>query len=175
MSPSTIKITVVSVVLFIAATGAFVFMLLQSQQQSERLESQLATLDEQRSQEASYYRLQRIAEVSAADRAQLSSFFFASESESIDFLNTVERLAPEAGVSLETDTLNLVEDTENNKQWVEIGFSFEGSRSRVQNFLTILEDLPYVSKIKRVEMVATDQIKWQSQVVMQIRVLTYDE
>jgi hypothetical protein len=87
----------------------------------------------------------------------------------------VERLAPEAGVSLETDTLNLVEDTENNKQWVEIGFSFEGSRSRVQNFLTILEDLPYVSKIKRVEMVATDQTKWQSQVVMQIRILTYDE
>jgi|AntRauTorckE6833_2_1112554.scaffolds.fasta_scaffold03102_10 hypothetical protein len=175
MSPSTLKITVVSIVLFIVSTAAFVFMLIQSQQQGEQLVAQLTTLDEQRAQEESYYRLQRIAEESTADRAQLSSYFFSSESESIDFLNMVERLAPEAGVTLETDTLNLVEDAEDDKQWVEIGFSFEGSRSRVQNFLTILEELPYVTKIIRVNMVATSQSQWQSQVIMRVRVLTYDE
>jgi hypothetical protein len=68
-----------------------------------------------------------------------------------------------------------VEDAEDDKQWVEIGFSFEGSRSRVQNFLTILEELPYVTKIIRVNMVATSQSQWQSQVIMRVRVLTYDE
>lgn len=175
MSPFTIKITVVSIVLFIVSTGAFVLMLLQSQRQSEQLATQLETIDEQRAQEESYFRLQRIAEESATDRLQLSSYFFSSESESIDFLNMVENLAPETGVTLETDTLNLIEDAEDGKQWVEIGFSFEGSRNRVQNFLRILEELPYVAKIMKIEMSATSQSKWESQVTMRVRVLTYDE
>jgi len=175
MSPSTIRIIGISLVLFIAATGALAFMLLQSQQQGEQLVAQLATLDEQRAQEESYYRLRRIAEESADDRTQLRSYFFSSESESIDFLNTVERLAPAAGVTLKTDSLNLIEDAKDGTQWVEIGFSFEGSRSRVQNFLTVLEELPYVAKIVTVSMTATNQARWQSQVTMRVRVLTYDE
>jgi len=175
MSPSTIRIIVLSLVLFMVAAGAMAFMLLQSQQQGEQLVAQLATLDEQRAQEESYYRLRRIAEESADDRTQLRSYFFSSESESIDFLNTVERLAPEAGVTLKTDSLNLIEDAKDGTQWVEIGFSFEGSRNRVQNFLTVLEELPYVAKIVTVNMTATNQTKWQSQVTMRVRVLTYDE
>lgn len=165
----------ISLVLFIVATGAMVFMLLQSQQQGEQLVVQLATLDEQRAQAESYYRLRRIAEESADDRTQLRSYFFSSESESIGLLNTVERLAPEAGVTLKTDSLNLIEDAKDGTQWVEIGFSFEGSLSRVQNFLTVLEELPYVAKIVTVSMVARNQAKWQSQVTMRVRVLTYDE
>jgi predicted PurR-regulated permease PerM len=175
MSPSTVKITVVSIMLFITATGGFVFLLLQAQQQGEQLLAQLTTIDEQRAQEESYYRLQRIAEDSAEDRMQLNSYFFSSEGESVDFLNMVERLAPAAGVTLVVDTLSMVEDSEGGKQWVEIDFSFEGSRSRVQNFLIILEELPYVANIKRVEMVTSSQTKWQSKVTMQVQVLTYDE
>jgi len=175
MSPSTIKIIATAVTLFVISTGALLFMLFQSQQQGEKLVAQLATLDEQRAQEESYFRLRRIAEESTADRAQLNSYFFSSESESIDFLNRVEQLAPEAGVTLETDSLTLVEDAADQKQWVEIGFAFAGSRNRVQNFLTILEELPYVSKIVSVNMVTSNQTSWQAQVVMRVRVLTYDE
>jgi hypothetical protein len=150
-------------------------MLLQSQQQGEKLVAQLTTIDEQRAQEESYYRLRRVTEESVDDRMRLSSYFFANESESIDFLNTVERLAPAAGVTLETDTLDLVEDVDTGKQWVEIGFLFEGSRDSVHNFITILEELPYMAKIVSVDMVAADQVKWQAQVSMQVRVLNYDE
>jgi len=175
MRPSTIRITVISIILFAAAAGAMTFMLLQSKQQGEQLIEQLVTLDEQRAQEESYYRLRRIADESADNRTQLRSYFFSDESESIDFLNTVEKLAPEAGVILKTDSLNLIEDAKDGTQWVEIGFSFEGSRSRVQNFLTILEELPYVAKIVTVNMIATNKTTWQSQITMRIRVLTYDE
>jgi len=91
-------------------------------------------------------------------------------------LNMVEQLAPEAGVTLETNSLNLIEGTESEdeKQWVEMGFSFEGSRSRVQNFITILEELPYVLKVITVDIVAADQTRWQAQVTMRVRVLNYD-
>jgi hypothetical protein len=55
-----------------------------------------------------------------------------------------------------------------------MGFSFEGSRSRVQNFITILEELPYVLKVITVDIVAADQTRWQAQVTMRVRVLNYD-
>jgi len=176
MSPSTIKITAVSIVLFIIASGSFAFIFLQTQQQGEKLVAQLDTLTEQRTQEEAFFRLRRVAEESSAERSKLSEYFFAGESESIDFLNMVEQLAPEAGVTLETNSLNLIEGTESEdeKQWVEMGFSFEGSRSRVQNFITILEELPYVLKVITVDIVAADQTRWQAQVTMRVRVLNYD-
>jgi hypothetical protein len=175
MSPSTIKITVISVVLFLIAAGGFVFMFIQTQQQGEELVAQLATLNEQRSQEESYFRLRRVAEESVTQREQLSEYFFSSESESIDFLNMVEEIAPAAGVMLETTNLDLIDDTDDGKQWIEIGFLFTGSRSRVQNFLSVLEELPYVNKITKVDMLAADQTKWQARVTMRVRVLNYDE
>lgn len=175
MSPSTIKITTISVALFVVAAGAFAFMWSQAQHKGEELVSQLETLSEQRAQEESYFRLKRVAEESADDREQISSYFFSKESESIDFLNMVEKLAPEAGVTLETTSLNLVEDKDDNKQWVEIGFLFDGTRTKVQNFLFVLEELPYVSKITKVDMIAADRTKWQARVTMRVRVLNYDE
>ena len=147
----------------------------QTQQQGEKLVSQLDTLNEQRAQEESFFRLRRVAEESAQERALLKSYFFSKESDSIDFLNMVEQLAPDVGVILETTSLNLVEDADDGKQWIEIGFLFDGSRSRVQEFLNTLEDLPQVSKIMKVDMLASDQTKWQARVTMRVRVLNYDE
>ena len=175
MSPVTIKITSLSLLLFLVATGAFVFMWQQTQQQGEKLVSQLDTLNEQRAQEESFFRLRRVAEESAQERALLKSYFFSKESDSIDSLNMVEQLAPDVGVILETTSLNLVEDADDGKQWIEIGFLFDGSRSRVQEFLNTLEDLPQVSKIMKVDMLASDQTKWQARVTMRVRVLNYDE
>jgi len=175
MSPFTLKVTIVSSVLFLVGAGAFAFMWFQTQQQGELLVAQLNTLSEQRAQEEAYFRLRRVADESELERAELSGYFFSGESESIDFLNTVEKLAPESGVTLKTSTLELVTDTDDSKEWVEIGFEFDGSRSRVQNFLMILEELPYVSKITTVDTVAIDQNQWQAKVTMRVRVLTYVE
>lgn len=174
MSPSTIRTIIIAIVLFGLATAAFIFMWVQAQQQGEQLLTQLNTIGEQQAHEESYFRLRRVAEESGAQRAQLSDYFFASESESIDFLNTVEAMAPEVGVTLETNSLDLIEDTEDSQQWVEIDFSFSGSRSRVQKFLSLLELLPFVSKITTVSLVAVDQTIWQAEVTMRVRVLNYD-
>lgn len=177
MSPSTIKITILSVVLFALGVGVFAFMWLQTQKQGDLLIVQLETISEQRAQEEAYFRLRRTAEESVEQREQLNSYFFSEENdkESIDFLNMIEGLAPEVGVLLETNSLDLVTDKDDDKQWVEMGFSFVGSHSRVQNFLVTLEELPYVSKITMVDMVAVDQTKWQAKVTMRVRVLTYDK
>jgi len=175
MSPSTKRITSISLVLFLLAAAAFAFVFVQIQYQGEELSTQIAVLDEQRAQEESYFQLRRIAETSQVSRTQLESYFFSNESESIDFLNMIEELAPTTGVALNTTSLSLVDDEADSRQWIEVGFSFDGSLSKVQNFLTILEELPYVSKVVSVNMAAVTQAKWQAEVTMRVRVLNYDE
>ena len=118
--------------------------------------------------------MQRIAIETAEDRAKLQSYFFIRESESIDFLNRVEAIAPQAGVTLETEGLKQVEGKEDGYVWIESQFSFSGSRDDVQRFVRILETLPYQLRLTNLEMSAQSSSLWEALVTIKVRVLDYD-
>ncbi len=174
MSQSTKRTIGIAIILFTLAVSVFGVMVYQVMARGERLVEQIATLEEQQAQEASYYRLQRIAEDSKADRDQVQSYFLQKESDSIDFLNHVESLAPGAGVVLETNELKLLTE-DGGANWIQATFSFSGSRFNVQNFIQALETLPYVVQLTNVKMEAQSSMLWQASVVMQVQVLTYDK
>jgi len=174
MSPSTIRNVIISAIAICVAVGVFGFMVYQTNAQGEKLTEQIATLEAQRSQEESYFRLQKITEETKSERAQLESYYLLNESDSIDFLNKVEELAPRAGVSLKTSNLQSVEDPVDDSQWIAVNFSFNGSRQRVRDFVKILEELPYVSRLTAVELSADSQGQWNANVTMRVRVLAYD-
>lgn len=173
MSKGTIRIAIFAIILVVVSVSIFSFMVLRVISQGEELSLQINTLQESAAQEDSYYNLQRLADETALEREELQTYFLAKESESIDFLNLVESLAPQVGVSLSTVSLEeVIED--GNVAWVEPTFSFSGSRDRVGNFIKILETLPYVLRISSVDMASNAGSKWEVQVTMQVRVLSYD-
>ena len=174
MSNSTKTTFIIAIVLFVLSLGAFGFMVFQVDKQGTQLSEQIATLEAERAQEDSFLRLQRIAEETAGDRQSLESHFLASESNSIDFLNLVEELAPQAGVSFEINSLDLSEDKESGEKWIEASFSFSASRSRIENFLQILENLPYVLRIESYSMDKKSGPEWAAGVTMKVQVLNYD-
>ncbi len=174
MSPSTIRNAIISLISVSLALGVFVFMVYQTGAQGGKLTEQIATLEAQRSQEESYFRLQKIAEETKEERTELQSYFLLNESDSINFLNNVESLAPKAGVTLQTSNLLLVEDAEDDSQWIEVDFAFSGSKQRVSDFIRVLEELPYVSRLTLVELTASRQSQWEANVTMRVRVLAYD-
>jgi len=116
----------------------------------------------------------RIAEETQEERLQLESYFLLKESDSIDFLNNIESIAPQAGVVLQTSSLDTVVDPSDNSQWIEVDFSFSGSRSRVREFVEVLEELPYVSRMMSLNVTMQNQGQWQAEVTMRVRVLAYD-
>ena len=174
MSPSTIRNVLISSVAMLVALGVFGFMVYQTDAQGEKLTEQIATLESQRSQEESYFRLQKTTEETKEERAKLQSYFLLNEGDSIDFLNEVESLAPQAGVSLQTSNLLSVTDETDDSQWVEVNFSFTGSRQRVRDFIEVLEEVPYVSRLMTVELASSGQAQWEAKVTMRIAVLAYD-
>ena len=174
MSPSTIRNTIISALALVAAVLVFGFMVYQTDAQGKKLTQQIETLESQRSQEESYFRLQKTTAETKAERAQLESYFLLNESDSIDFLNTVESLAPQAGVVLRTSNLTLVTDEADDSQWVEVNFSFSGSRARVRDFIRVLEAVPYQSRLMSVDLSAAGQSQWNTNVTMRVAVLSYD-
>tara|TARA_B100000508_G_scaffold106241_1_gene84363 strand:- start:2307 stop:2834 length:528 start_codon:yes stop_codon:yes gene_type:complete len=175
MSGGTKKNIIVAAVFALVAIGAFGYMFYEISVQGNLLAAQVTALREEQAQEATYLRLQRIAEDSEEDRGQLTTYFLTRESDSIDFLNLVEGIAPQSGVTLRTSGLQTVTDPKDKSTWIEVAFSFNGSRADVQRFVEILENVPYVSKLTSVEISARSSTDWHSNVVMRVRILGYDE
>jgi len=175
MSKTTIRNIIISLILIISATAVFGLMIYQVAGQGSQLNTQIGVLEGEQAREVSYYQLKRIAEETVDDREKLSSHYLFRESDSIDFLNKVEALAPGVGVSLQTKELKLITGEADGTDWVQVGFSFSGSRERVQKFIQVLESLPYVLRVTGIDMSTKSSTEWGVNLTLQVRVLAYDE
>lgn len=174
MSPSTKRTMVIAVLLIALASMVFGVIAYQVVAQGKRLTEQMATVAAQRAQEVAYNRLVGQAEDTADEREQLRGFFLQRDDDSVDLLNEVETIAPLAGVELETNQLDVIKDKSSNSEWIQVTFSFTGSRVNVQNFIQVLETLPYVLRLTGLDMSALPNGSWQARVTLQVRVLAYD-
>lgn len=175
MSNGTKRTLLLALVLVLSSVACFGFMAYQVSVQGQVLKEQIVTLEAQRSQDASFHRLLRLADETAIDREQLQTYYLEREGDSIDFLSRVESTAPKAGVHLETNELSLVEEKGQEGAWVSASFTFSGDKQAVQRFVQILETLPYVQRLVNVTMKAQSPALWEAGVTMQVRILSYDK
>lgn len=175
MSKVATRNIVIALVLILVAGGIFGFMVYQVEKQGKKLDAQIDVLAQERAREVTYYQLVKVASDSTDQREEIRSHFLFRESDSIDFLNRIEQeIAPAAEVALDTRDLDLIEDNVTGEKWVEVSFTFTGTRERVQRFVKILENLPYVLRVSEVIMSARSSTDWKVDLTMQVRVLSYD-
>lgn len=175
MSKSTLRNIVISLILISCSLAAYGLMVYQIDKQGRELAVQVDVISKEETQQESRLLLKRTAEETAEERAQLKNYFFLQESDSIDFLNHVEEMAPKVGVTVETSALESITNLADKTKWIQAKFSFSGTQDRVQRFLQIMETFPLVSKVVDLEMTAKSSTEWQANIVMQVRVLTYEE
>lgn len=173
MSTSTKRIIIFATILVVFAAVVFALIVSQVITKQEQLIAQKQALQEEKAQEASRIALERLAGETEADREQLSSYFFQQQGETVNFLNQIEAIAPQVGVSLDTAGLDIVTD-DNEEEWIEVMFAFSGTRSDVQRFIRILETVPVVSKLTSVNVSAQTSQLWQSNTTMQIKIVSYE-
>jgi hypothetical protein len=174
MSKTTLRNLIISISLLVISTAVLGFTFYKINTKQTLLGEQISTLAEQQGQENSFFRLQKIAEESAEDRANLQSYFLLRESDSIDFLNQVETLAPTLGVALETNGLVQLPETESGNNWIEVSFTYSGSRQNVNRFTNILEHVPYISYVTSYSVSADTPTNWEAEIKMLVYVLAYD-
>lgn len=175
MSKTSITNIIIALIITAAAGAVFFFVFQKVMNEGDRLAVQVEALATQRAQEDSFFKLKKVFEETKDDRSELQSFFLVQESGSIDFLNTVESLASKNGVTLKTSGIDLISDKEEGTEWIEFGFTVTGSRDRVQRYIEILENVPYVARLVSVDLKSLSKTEWQTNVKIKVMLLSYDE
>jgi ACT domain-containing protein len=112
---------------------------------------------------------QQVLNETLDQRTMLKSYYLAQESDSINFLNHVETLARDLGVSLKTNNLDTV--SIDDRTWITTSFSFSGREGDVKKFVSVLETLPYVLELTSVNLETESGGNWSSEVALRVRVL----
>ena len=168
----TKQIAFVSALLFlvmITVVGTGVWLITQ---QAALLKTQATTIATDQAQEVAFARLQRQVKDTEADRAQLESYFLVSQSDSIDFLNYVDELADQQGVSLKTS--NPTEVTKGNQTFLSVNYDMSGTLVQLENFIQLLELIPYVSQLQSVSLQKQTDVLWQADTQIDVILLNYE-
>jgi len=169
MNARTRRLAVIAAVLFVAATVVVVLFVREINQQSIKLSEQISAIEIDRAQQTVFTRIQRTSVETVSTREQLQSYYLQSQSDSINFLNFIEAQAAEFGVALTTNSPTEV--VINGVTYLSVGYEFTGSLARVENFVQQLENLPYVSQLESLSLVAQSGSIWEARVVIIVHVL----
>lgn len=175
MSRSTKINFAVSAICLLVAGGLLGYIYKITGDKEETLKSQLVSIKMGSEREQTFYRLQKMAEESKSDREQLDKYFLPQVGESITFLNQVETLAPQNDITLKTDSLEEGIDKKTKEKWVDAKFTFSGTRSDVERFITILDNLPYVSRVTSVQLAVRAENNWEAQVNIRVFIANHEK
>lgn len=175
MSRTTIRSFIVATIALLIAGSLFGYMVYVSDSKQQQLNEELQTIRDNQAQEAAYLQAQRIAQESTEDRAALTKAFLQEEGDSIDFLQAVEGLAAESRLSLETQSLEVIEDKKAKTRTLLVGLQFDGTRVQVEAFIRALEQLPYIAVVERFMMEALPGTGWEAQATVSVTLQAYAE
>lgn len=174
MNKKTIRIFIASFIMISVSTAVFVFFINYIINQGDNLKAQIEKLEIQQAQASSYLKLERLSIETQSERDQIQSYFLLKDNDTIILLTKVESIAQEMGLSIKSGNLNTVTDKD-KKEWLEVTFSFSGAESKVDDFIKVLESLPYVLRLTDISISALSSSDWKADVKMQIQIITYDK
>ena len=169
----TKRVAIIAGVLFVTTSVLVVLGVRTIVSESEKLSEQVAAIAIDQSQQTAFARLQKLVQETEGERSELRSYYLASQSDSIDFLNYIEKLARDRGITLETQ--NPAEVERDDKQtYLSVGYAISGSLTQVEEFIQLLENIPYVSQLVSVQLQKQSGVLWQADVMIDVAVLTYE-
>lgn len=135
------------------------------------LKEQLLAVQKEQAQQDAMFRLRRVEEESQEDRAKLAGYMLTEDSQSIEVLTRIEGYAPQVGVSLTTTNLEQSSNPDTGEGWLQIGFTFSGTEEQVEQFIQILESIPYVSYLTSVSLRANASGEWDAGTTLNVLLL----
>lgn len=169
MNQQRLQIIITTLVIFLVTlivTGLFVREIVN---QSALLNEQASAVQKDQEQQEQLNRLKRLALETASTRSDIESYYLQSLTDRIDFLNYIERLAATEGVVLETVTAPVIK--RDNKQLLAVQYELIGSRQQLEKFVSLLENVPFVSEVVALNLSKRTPVSWQAVVTMEIIVL----
>ncbi len=166
-----------SLTCFLASAGIFSYTLYDVSQQGVRFEEAKRLIGEHSAKEAAYNSVQGLLLSTKDDREQIRNLFI-EEKNTISFISEIEKNAKVTGVTLTTNELAIIPKSTDAGGLVTpavlaIGFDFTGAEATVQQFISLLENIPYHKKTTELSFVKTDTNVWKANIKMKL-ILQYD-
>ena len=169
----TKQLAIVSMLIFLGmgfVVGYGVYIIIA---ESKELSVQVAAVEIDQSQQTAFGRLQKLVQETTSEREQIKSLYLDPQNGSIDFLNYVEQLARENQVELAT--INPAEATRpDGETYLSVEYAVSGSLFQVENFIQLLESVPYMSRLTAVELKQQSSTVWKADVMIDVAVLSYE-
>lgn len=138
------------------------------------LKENIALVEQHDAREQAYRQLIRTIELSVDKRAALDQLFL-TEDRTIDFLAELEQVAVTFGIEMKTTGLELKPADDTGFAELNVRVALKGSHTQTQQFLKLLETLPYHAAITGVNLRHTgDGDRWESDVQLQVTSLPHD-
>lgn len=170
MNSRTKKFLIVLSIILLLLIVTFVITFIQLLSSGDKLTGEIETLKERNSKEASFNRINALVQETVDERGEIDALFFADESDSITFLNEIEKLAKENNLNLETKSLATVLAEDNGTELVKIDFSFSGTRTQIDAFTTLLENIPYHSMLDTLSLRNNQGDNWTGAVTLLVTI-----
>ena len=165
-----------SAIFFVLTFFAFLFLYKEINNNNQKAESNMITWNTEASRREEIERLDHSLQEITDSNALLETHF-AKSSDIVPFLNTIEKLAPKAGTTIEIDSVNIKGDNTG----LLVGLKVMGRFESIYKFLTLLENSPYEIDFLLMDIhklsagVVTDQkvkdLKWEG--VFKIQLLSF--
>ena len=132
------------ILLFISITtlvffcSAFLFLYQKINDNHQKIQKDIISLQTEASRRGNLASLDQLLQKIAPERALLEDHFIKS-SDVVPFLNMIEKLASEVGVSAQIDSI----DTKADNSELTVGLKASGNFEVIYKFLTLLENSPY--------------------------------
>lgn len=172
MRSSLLQLIVGTIGAFIISAVVVTLFVREILQQSAVLDQQVAALQQDAAQQAKLTQLKRLIANTTTDRQALAEHYLLSQSDSIDFLNYIETLATDTGVSLQTNTAS--QETRDGQDVLTVQYDISSNRQTVEQFIQLLELAPYVSQVTMVQLSRKTPVTWQAGVTMEVIMLDYE-
>lgn len=150
LSRNTKTVAVIAATLFgVTLAGLLVFVVLL-QKQEALLQEKHQALKRQQVYEQELVSLLELVSNSAEDRSELNNYLLgATEEDVVELLGLIETIGREQGVALKTSSISVTPKDDTFAR-LTMAISLEGSYPLLTHMITLLENLPYQSKITTV-------------------------
>jgi Tfp pilus assembly protein PilO len=132
-------ILLISIIILLLFCFIFVFLYKKINNNNQKTQQDTINLQTESHRRDDIASLNQMLQKIAPDRALLENHFIKS-SDVVPFLNIIENLAKESGVSVQIDSVDAkIDNTE-----LTVGLKVSGRFEAIYKFLTLLENSPYV-------------------------------
>lgn len=129
---------VISAIILLVLIFAFIFLFIKIDDNNQKVQQNSIDLQTETRRREDISALNKLLQKIAVDRSLLESHFIKS-SDVVPFLNLVEKLAIDAGVSAKINSV----DAKTNNQELTMNLNASGGFDAVYKFLILLENSPY--------------------------------